>query len=415
MKFEILSIEEFNEFVKSHVLDNFLQSPLMDDVTKLKNQQVYYVGIKNNKKIICACRLISIPSRFGKNYFYCPRGFIIDFNDIKLLNFFTNELKKFIKSKKGFELILDPNILYKERDINGELVKNGFDNSIIIQNLKSLGYHHLGFTKGNDISRQVRWVFSINIKNKNEDELFSNFKPNTRNLISRAIKSGIKIEELKFEDLPRFKSITEGTAQRIGFSDKSLEYYQTMYKSFVPNKKAKFLIASIDLENYLNNLNEQKNSINEKLKELESNDITSKSAKSKYNNLNNDINNINIKIKKMEELIKEDGKVIDLSAAMFITYGKEVIYAFSGNKDKYMNFNAQYLIQWEMIKYAVKNRFDKYNFYGISGISDKNDPNYGVYEFKRGFNGQVEEYIGEFTLPISFYYKINKFIKKFKR
>ena len=415
MNLEILNIDEFNLFLESNPLNNFLQSPLMDEVTKLKNQEIYYVGIKKDEKIICACRLIAIPSRFGKKYFYSPRGFIMDFNDTKLLNIFTNEIKKFIKSKGGFELIIDPNILYKERDINGDLINGGFDNSSIVDNLNKLGYKHLGFTKGTDISRQVRWIFSINIKNKSEDEVFANFKPNTRNLISKASKSGIKIEELEYEDLSKFKEITENTADRIGFSDKSLEYYQTMYKNFVPNKKAKFILASINLKEYLNSLNDQKESIKNELEIMKSSEITSKSAKSKYNNLNNDLNNLLNKIDKINELIKTDGEIINLSSAMFITYGKEVIYAFSGNIDKYMSFNAQYLIQWEMIKYAIKNKFEKYNFYGISGIFDKNDPNYGVYEFKRGFNGQVEEYIGEFTLPISFYYYINKLIKRIKK
>ena len=415
MKFQILNINEFNDFLNNSELNNFLQSPLMDEVTKLKNQEVYYVGMKKDKSILCACRLIAIPSRLGKKCFYSPRGFIIDFNDLELLKLFTNELKKFIKSKNGFELIIDPNILYKERDINGNLVQNGFDNSYVINNLKKLGYNHLGFTKGTDISKQVRWVFSINIKGKTEEELFSSFKPNTRNLISRASKSGIHIEELNYENLYKFKKITEDTADRIGFSDKSLEYYQAMYKNFVPNKKAKFILASINLKDYLDSLISQKSELNNNLKELESNEISSKSAKSKYNNLVSEINNLSNKIDKITDLIKADGKIIDLSSAMFITYGKEVIYAFSGNIDKYMSFNAQYLIQWEMIKYALNNGFEKYNFYGISGIFDKNDSNYGVYEFKRGFNGQVEEYIGEFTLPISFYYKINKFIKAIKK
>ena len=40
----------------------------------------------------------------------------------------------------------------------------------------------------------------------------------------------------------------------------------------------------------------------------------------------------------------------------------------------------------------------KYNFYGITAIFDKNDPDYGVYEFKKGFNGQVEEYIDNFEI-----------------
>ena len=415
MNFEILNVEEYNKFLESHTLNNFLQSSLMDSVSKSKNQQVYYVGIKEGNKVLCAARLLSINSRFGKRYFYSPRGLIVDYNNLDLLNAFTKELKRFIKSKGGFELIIDPNVLYRERDINGQILENGFNNSNIIENLKTCGYKHLGFTKGNDISRQVRWQFAMDVKNKTEEEVFSGFKPNTRNLISKTIKIGIKIEELKYEDLYKFKKITEETSRRIGFNDKTLEYYQTMYNSFVPNKKAKFLLAYLDLSEYMKTLKEQKLSKENELEVLQKGDITSKSAKSKKNNLINEIDNLTNKIDMIENIKKADGDIINLSAAMFITYGSEVIYAFSGNVDKYMNFNAQYLIQWEMIKYAIENKFDKYNFYGISGIFDKNDSNYGVYEFKKGFNGVVEEYIGEFSLPIGPYYYINELIKKIKK
>ena len=52
--------------------------------------------------------------------------------------------------------------------------------------------------------------------------------------------------------------------------------------------------------------------------------------------------------------------------------------------------------------------------YTIEGI-DKNDPDYGVYLFKRGFNGHVIEYIGDFYLPISPYYYILQIRKKLKK
>ena len=407
MSFEILNIDEFENFIGNNKLNNFLQSPLMDEMAKLKNQKVYYAGMKKGKKIVCAARLLCINSKFNKKIFYAPRGFITDYNDMNLLKQFTAELKKFIKSKNGFELIIDPNILYKERDIDGKIVPAGFDNSNIINNLKSIGFKHLGFTKGVDMSRQVRWSFALDIKKKTEDEIFKIFKQNTRNLISKAVRTGVKVEELNYEDLYKLKKITQGTASRIGFNDKSLEYYQTMYKAFAPNNKAKFLLASLNLEEYLNSIKVEKEHLEERLYKINS--------ENKKKNLVEEINNLDKRIVKTKEIIKNDGNIIDLSAAMFITYGKEVIYGFSGNVDKYMPFNGAYLIQWEMIKYAIKNNFEKYNFYGISGIFDKSDPNYGVYEFKKGFGGVVEEYIGEFSLPISSYYYINKLIKLIKR
>lgn len=43
---------------------------------------------------------------------------------------------------------------------------------------------------------------------------------------------------------------------------------------------------------------------------------------------------------------------------------------------------------------------ERFNFYGISGIFDANDPSYGVWQFKTRFGGFVEELPGKFTLPV---------------
>ena len=80
-------------------------------------------------------------------------------------------------------------------------------------------------------------------------------------------------------------------------------------------------------------------------------------------------------------------------------YNKEILSLFGGSYDKYMEFQSFYTIHWELIKYALNNGFEKYNFYGITGdFKDTKDELYGIYDFKRGFGGHVEEYIGEFDL-----------------
>ena len=80
-----------------------------------------------------------------------------------------------------------------------------------------------------------------------------------------------------------------------------------------------------------------------------------------------------------------------------------------------MFYNSQYLIQWEMIKYGINHGFKRYNFYGIPSTFDKNDKDYGIYEFKTGFNGFVEELVGEFVYPTSFMHYIMNFIHRIKR
>ena len=99
---------------------------------------------------------------------------------------------------------------------------------------------------------------------------------------------------------------------------------------------------------------------------------------------------------------------------MFMLIQPEVIYLSSGNYEEFMKFNSQYLIQWELIKYGIENGFKKHNFYGIPENINEHPKDYGIYEFKRGFNGYVEELIGEYELPITWHYYLMKTIHKIR-
>ena len=115
---------------------------------------------------------------------------------------------------------------------------------------------------------------------------------------------------------------------------------------------------------------------------------------------------------------KDVSTVLPLSAAMFLLYGDEIVYLFSGSDEKYMkDYNAQYLIQWHMIKHAAEHGFKRYNFYGINGLPDPNSPDYGIYDFKKGFGGDfghVVELLGSFELPLSPIYYLHQTVSKVK-
>ena len=64
-----------------------------------------------------------------------------------------------------------------------------------------------------------------------------------------------------------------------------------------------------------------------------------------------------------------------------------------------------------MMQYGIEHDFTKYNFYGISSPTKAD----GVYNFKRGFSGYVEELIGDYELPINWYYYFNKIIHMLKK
>ena len=100
---------------------------------------------------------------------------------------------------------------------------------------------------------------------------------------------------------------------------------------------------------------------------------------------------------------------------MFLLSNNEIIYLASGSYDKFMNFFGQYAIQWNMIKYACDNKYLRYNFYGIMDVFNKKGKDYGVYKFKKGFNGQVEETLGEYYyITNKNIYKLHNLLSKFK-
>jgi len=408
MKFQEITEKEYQKFWENHPLKTFLSAPEISKLREKSGWITYFVGVKENKKIIAATMLLAHKRHFGKYEFYSPRGYLMDFKNKELLTFFTSELKQYIKDKKGYVLRIDPYVIYKQRDIDGNIVEGGEDNSDVVNNLLKLGYKKIA----EENMEQVGWMFSLNLEGKTIDQIYKEMKPNTRNTIRKAEKFGITVNEISYDELDRFQSIMEETGARKGFHVRNLSYFQEMYKLFHDKNEIKYFITELDLKAYIERLTREKSEKEEKLSSL---------SDAKYNdgqkkNLNNEIASINKRITESNKIRKDTGKdVITLSGSMFMLIQPEVIYLSSGNYEEYMNFNSQYLIQWELIKYGIENGFKKHNFYGIPAHINEHPKDYGIYEFKRGFNGYVEELIGEFALPITWHYKLFDIIHKIKK
>ncbi len=407
MEFKIIKEEEYKKFWENHPLKTFLSSIEIGKLRHKSGWKVHYVGVLEKKKIVAATMMVSRKKKFGKEEFYAPRGFLLDFRNQELLGFFTENVKKYIKEHHGYLLRIDPYVIYKERDIDGNIVEGGEDNSIVLTYLEDLGFHKVQIKD----MEQVGWMFSLDLKGKTEDQILKEMKPNTRNTIRKASKFGIEIKELGYDDLQRFQDIMIETGERKSFSIRKLSYYQEMYQLFHDKGQIKYVVTELNLDQYIKNLEKELSSKKKELDKLKD----AKYNDGKRNSFQNEITSIQKKIEEAKKIRKEEGKeVITLSGSMFIMIQPEIIYLSSGNYQKYMNFNSQYLIQWDMIKYGISQGFTKHNFYGIPANINEKPKDYGIYEFKRGFNGYVEELIGEFELPISWHYYLFKFIHKIR-
>lgn len=391
MEFIELTEKEYKKFYNDYQ-GVFLQSIEIAKVNNQTNNQTFYFGVKENNKTIAASLFI-VRNNKGRKYLYSPRGLQVDYNNMKLLNFYVNNLKIFAKKNKYYMLKIDPYIELYSRNPEGKKVE-GINNEHIIDNLTKLGFNYLNY------SVQKKWFYVLDIQNRSEEEIFNNFRSTVRNIIRKCQRIGIEIEEIE-NDFTRFSQIVSETAERKNFSVRDEEYYSLMKKEFKDNLMV--LIAKINLKKYLIILNKE-------LKELKEN-FSKIKGEGKRKNHQDNIDNVESTIIKIKDIINKYGEEIDLAASMFCVSDQEVVYLYSGSKEEFLFLNAPYLLQWEIIRETIKRKIPRYNFYGIEDLSDNRLKNKGVYEFKKGFNGKVIETIGELDLYLSFIDKIKYNLK----
>ncbi|MBR3511924.1 MAG: peptidoglycan bridge formation glycyltransferase FemA/FemB family protein [Clostridia bacterium] len=200
---------------------------------------------------------------------------------------------------------------------------------------------------------QPRFVFKLNIKNKTEDEIFNAFHSKTRYNIRLATKKGVVIKEGTREDLKAFHKIMVETGERDDFIIRPLSYFEKMYDCLAPDHM-KVLLA-----------------------------------------------------------YHED---IPIAGILPIMYGNKVWYLYGASSNSYRNLMPNYLLQWTMIKEAIERKCDVYDFRGVSGVVDESHPQYGLYRFKKGFNADFTEFIGEVYIPYKpMMYKLYKIAEKLFR
>lgn len=107
---------------------------------------------------------------------------------------------------------------------------------------------------------------------------------------------------------------------------------------------------------------------------------------------------------------------VPVSGAICVQYAGKTCYVYGASASYYRNVMPNYLMQWNMICWAIESSCEIYDFQGIPFYKDETHPNYGVYRFKSGFNGEIMTYAGEFSICYSLPAKLFvKFFESFYR
>ena len=410
MEFCILTEEEFKKFSSVHPQESFFQTVETGNLRKSYGSIIHYLGVKKNGEIIAGGMFSETPCMFGKKRLYAPQGFLIDYDNYEVLEFFTRELLKYGKKINAMFIKCDPNVIYRLRDGDGNIINEKPEGELAFNNLKQLGYRHFGFTKDFRFTLS-RWNFRVEL-NKDYEELKSGFSKSTRKNIDNAYKNGVSVRKSSINDIEELSNLFQATADRRGFNNpRDCEYYKRMYKYL--GDLMQFYIAHVDFNIYKDNLTkmleEEKNNNNDIKKKMES-DMVGAKLKNGLEVSNKRIIKLENDLKHAEDLLDKYPNGKDIGGLLSLKSGNEYVTLTSGTLTEFKEFMPKYVMYNEHILDAYRFGMKYVNFFGISGNFDKKDPVYGVYEFKRGFNGNVIEMIGEFTLKVSnTYYIYNMF------
>ncbi len=181
---------------------------------------------------------------------------------------------------------------------------------------------------------QARFNYQLPIADKDCDELLMSFHSKTRYNIRVAIKHEVEVRVCGEEALEDFARLMAKTGERDGFVTRPKEYFKTFLDALGENARL-----------YMCYYRGQ-----------------------------------------------------PVSGAISVFYAGKACYVYGASDNEHRNVMPNYLMQWEMIRYAKSLGCTLYDFQGVSGNLREDDPEYGLYRFKKGFNGFLAVYAGEFSL-----------------
>lgn len=430
------SPEELNNFSFNSTKGHIFQTTYWGNFKKeWTSKSILGLDDKNNIVLSCIILTRKLPI-LSKTIGYIPRGFICDYTNFSLLEAFTSYLKTYSKDNKIAFITIDPDIHIRE---NNEDI---LENKNIILNLKKIGYVENSSKNFENI--QPNFVFRLNLntkyENKTDDEIkldiLNKFSSKARYNIKLGIERGLNIESYTFDTLKEnkldiFQELMDITGKRDNFIVRKKEYFLDMLKTLNPYCKLYLVKYSYetDKDNIYKKLNKCKITLdNLKLKLIDLNksldSITDENKinkiKSKIDSKIKEMKNNELQLTSLENKLNAisiyKNKEIYLSGAIYLTWGNKAWYLYGASHNILRDTMPNFLMQYEMIKDSIKNNCSIYDFRGVSGDLNENNPLYGLYRFKKMFNGNFVEFIGEYTLISNkkIYILFKKIFPKFK-
>lgn len=393
VEFVNLTPEQFESFTANHPLASFIQSVARGHRRETDGYKMHLVGVVEYDTVLAVAELDE-RQIFGKfSDFTCLQGPILNYDNSPLLEFFLNGLQNYVKSHNCVKVTINPPVSLTLRDIHGKIIDTAKRGDHYIKEIESYGFKHLDNIAVDQGKDNYRWFMTKDMSSfTSQSDLMSSFDGKTRNAIRKSEKLAIQVSEIGLDQLDLFTSVMQKSEERNQITRRSDKYYHTMKQCF--GDDVKLIIAKLNRKTSAESVKQLIATVKAEVVEYSSTPDQARILRDAQEKLQQ----YRQLLAKVEQLEEED---VVLATAVFVQYHSELVYLLSGLDLDFAWTNGQYAIQWHMLCQALEQGLQRYNFYGTGGNFSHQPEQHGVYLFKRGFGGMIEEQIGFFEVIIN--------------
>lgn len=347
------------EFIAARGAASFLQTPAWAKVkSEWRGETVgFFDGDEQTGAALILYR--QLP-KLGRYLAYLPEGPVFDWSRDDFEEH-LDALVEFAKRHKAFAVRIGPALVHKRwyaptikaaiADDDVTMLSQVPADETTVEGTRALrALQHRGWRTDESghgfAAGQPKYNFHLPLRHadgsqKSEEELLAGMNQLWRRNIKKAAKAGVEVRRGERADLAEFHRIYVETAERDGFTGRSLGYFETMWDALnaeAPDRMSVYLA-------------------------------------------------------------EHEGDLV--AATTYVRVGEHAWYSYGASTNAKREVRGSNAIQWRMIRDANDAGCAVYDLRGIVEGVGADDPEIGLIQFKVGTGGEAVAYLGEWDFPIN--------------
>ena len=364
---------EFDDFVISSPCCHYMKTSMWGEFRRINEGLKYeLLGFYENN-VLQATALAFHGSWLMHKYIYVQKGPCLDYQNKELLDTVLKMLKDYADKKHVRFLRIDPNINRVPHDIKGNVLE-GYNNEHITEQIKSAGYIHKGYGYAYNGSWTNRYTLIIDLT-ADEKTIESRFTKQRRTSLNRHKVSGVTTRFGTEEDIPSLMAFEKMLSLQDGFPPHSHSFFKSLLDCF--GEHAVMYVTEINLDTMISGIE------TELAGKKYAKDPEARAAKERD-------------LQRANELKSKFGSSLPIAAGIFLRMADWSWDLYTYNHKEFNFIKCVDNLHSFAIKDMKNSGVIHYDMCGFSGVTKKEDPEYGLYLYKSSFGPEYIEQIGEF-------------------